>query len=137
MFFFARQGDFWIRKCSEPVPFNGAKGLDSTQGTKEKQSGRNLKSEMLDAISQIAVALGVLTSNVGKKVATALLAASAFQGTSTCLAASGSKYCSRKHQFVGVRSRSSRRGVGVRVGVGVEVVVRVAVAVAVSVSGKQ
>ena len=89
--FFARQGDFWIRKCSEPVPFNGAKGLDSTQGTKEKQSGRNLKSEMLDAISQIAVAPGVLTSNVGKKVATALLAASAFQGTSTCLAASGSK----------------------------------------------
>eukprot|EP00434_Breviolum_minutum_P033509 symbB.v1.2.029653.t1/scaffold3275.1/size59885/5 len=36
--FAARQGDFWIRKCSEPVPFNGAKGLDSTQGDFRRQS---------------------------------------------------------------------------------------------------
>ena len=28
----ARQGDFWVRKCSEPVPFNGARGLDIKPG---------------------------------------------------------------------------------------------------------
>eukprot|EP00438_Fugacium_kawagutii_P034263 Skav205192 [mRNA] locus=scaffold376:11920:17263:+ [translate_table: standard] len=27
-----QQGDFWVRKCSEPVPFNGARGLDMRQG---------------------------------------------------------------------------------------------------------
>lgn len=30
--FAARQGDFWVRKCSEPVPFNGARGLDIKPG---------------------------------------------------------------------------------------------------------
>ena len=57
----------------------------------------------LTAISQIAVGLGVLTSNVGKKVATALLAApaGAFRGTSASLAAS-----SRKQQQVAVSSSS-------------------------------
>eukprot|EP00913_Durusdinium_trenchii_P014062 g13203.t1 len=33
-----RQGDFWVRKCSEPVPFTGAKGLDSKQGDFRRQS---------------------------------------------------------------------------------------------------
>jgi len=30
--FAARQGYFWVRKCSEPVPFNGARGLDIKPG---------------------------------------------------------------------------------------------------------
>lgn len=36
--FAMRQGDFWVRKCSEPVPFTGAKGLDSKQGDFRRQS---------------------------------------------------------------------------------------------------